>query len=129
MVCWGMSTTEEFMAALQQAESSHDPAPLVALHAAEVTLQNLTQKTWQGTDGAQAFWSAYLSDFETIHSEFTHHSEHGGLGVMEWTATGQLKGGRPIEYRGVSLIEIKDGKVSAFRTYYDSAAFVTPAQS
>ncbi len=47
---------------------------------------------------------------------------------MEWTATGALKDGRPLEYRGVSLIEVAGGRVQAFRTYYDSAAFVVPAE-
>ncbi len=122
-----MTATEEFMSALQHAESSKDPAGLVALHAGDVTLSNLTTKTWKGTDGAQAFWEAYLSDFGTIHSEFTHHHESGGLGVMEWNAKGTLKNGDEIDYRGVSIIEIEDGKVGAFRTYYDSAAFVKPA--
>ena len=43
---------------------------------------------------------------------------------MEWTATGQLKGGADLAYQGVSIIEIDANQVSAFRTYYDSAAFV-----
>ncbi len=45
---------------------------------------------------------------------------------MEWVASGQLKGGQPTEYRGVSLIEHDGQAVTAFRTYYDSAAFVVP---
>lgn len=123
-----MTTTEQFMRALQDAEASKDPSALVALHAGDVILSNLTSKTWKGTDGAQAFWETYLSDFEDIHSEFTHHHESEGQGVMEWKATGKLKNGHDIEYRGVSIIELRDGKVGAFRTYYDSAAFVAPAQ-
>lgn len=123
-----MTTTEQFMSALQNAESSGDPSELVALHAGNVTLSNLTSKTWQGTEGAREFWERYLGDFETIHSEFTHHHESGGQGVMEWNATGKLKNGGDIEYRGVSIIEIEGGKVGAFRTYYDSAAFVNPTQ-
>ncbi|MDV6373578.1 nuclear transport factor 2 family protein [Deinococcus arenicola] len=123
-----MTTTEDFMAALHKAESSKDPAELIALHAGDVTLQNLTKKNWEGLDGAREFWDAYLSDFAEIHSEFTHHHESGGLGVMEWNASGKLQNGGDINYRGVSIIEIRDGKVGAFRTYYDSAAFVNPAQ-
>ena len=45
---------------------------------------------------------------------------------MEWTGKGELKNGQPIEYRGVSIIEHDGQKVSAFRTYYDSAAFLAP---
>jgi len=109
----GQTTTQAFMAALQQAEATGD-----------VTLRNLTQQTWEGEAGARAFWETYLGNFEKIRSEFTRSHEADGLGVMEWTASGRLRGGHPVEYRGVSLIELSGGQVAAFRTYYDSAAFV-----
>ncbi|MFC4426354.1 nuclear transport factor 2 family protein [Deinococcus navajonensis] len=121
-----MTTTDDFMQALQQAEQSGDVEALVALHAEDVTLRNLTAQTWEGRDGARAFWQAYLGNFERIRSEFTRSHESDGLGVMEWEATGQLKGGHDLAYRGVSLIDVADGQVKAFRTYYDSAAFVSP---
>lgn len=117
------------MQALQQAEQTGNVDALVALHAPDVTLRNLTTQTWEGQDGARAFWEAYLSAFDRIRSEFTRSQENDGLGVMEWEATGQVKGGHELAYRGVSLIDIEDGQVKTFRTYYDSAAFVEPAAS
>ena len=114
------------MSALHTAEDSGQLDELLALHAGNVTLHNLTRHTWSGPEGAREFWQRYLSDFERIHSEFTHHTDTGALGVMEWVASGQLKGGHPTEYRGVSLIEHDGQAVTAFRTYYDSAAFVLP---
>lgn len=124
-----MTLTDEFAKALQTAEQSGDVSWLLALHADDVTLRNLTQQTWEGAEGARAFWEAYLGSFEEVRSEFTRVQEEGGLGVLEWTASGRLPGGREISYRGVSLLDVQGGKVSAFRTYYDSAAFVvaTPA--
>lgn len=119
--------TETFMQALQQTEQSRDPQPLVALFAEDATLHNLTTRMWEGERGARGFWQAYLDSFQTIRSEFNHHLDSGGTGVMEWEATGQLKDGSDIAYRGVSIIEHEGGKVHAFRTYYDSAAFVKPA--
>ncbi|WP_034386802.1 nuclear transport factor 2 family protein [Deinococcus sp. YIM 77859] len=119
--------TEQFMQALQTAEASRDPAPLVALFAEDATLQNLTTHTWRGQEGARTFWQAYLDNFQTIHSEFTHHTDDGRTGLMEWEATGQLQNGTDIAYRGASVIEHNGQQVSAFRTYYDSAAFVKPA--
>lgn len=118
--------TQSFMQALQTAEQSGDTAPLLALFDESATLRNLTTQTWQGIDGARAFWDAYLGNFGQIRSEFSHHADDGHTGVMEWDATGELKGGQPIEYRGVSLIEHDGQKVQAFRTYYDSAAFIRP---
>jgi len=116
--------TEQFMQALQTTEQTGDVEPLVALFAEGASLKNLTTHTWTGQDGAREFWTAYLSNFDSIRSEFTHHLEASATGIMEWTATGQLKGGADLAYQGVSIIEIDAGKVSAFRTYYDSAAFV-----
>lgn len=118
--------TETFMHALQQAEQSGDPSDLVALHGEAVTLRNLTTQDWSGVDGARDFWHTYLGNFQSIRSEFTHHTDDGRVGVMEWEATGQLQGGHDIAYRGVSVIEHDGQKVQAFRTYYDSAAFVKP---
>lgn len=68
-----MSTTDDFMQALQHAEQSGDVEALVALHAegGGVILRNLSAQTWEGKDGARTFWQAYLSNFERIRSEFT----------------------------------------------------------
>ena len=124
-----MTITDDFMAALSTAESSGDVSGLLALHADTVTLRNLSDREWSGLEGAREFWEAYLGNFDDIGSEFTESHEAAGMGVMEWVGTGHLKGGREISYPGVSIIEIADGKVQAFRTYYDSAAFVGPADT
>ncbi|WP_225429835.1 nuclear transport factor 2 family protein [Deinococcus detaillensis] len=121
------SLTQQFMKALHTAEDSGDLSALLALHAETVTLHNLTQQDWSGLDGAKIFWERYLSDFETIHSDFTHHADAEDMGVMEWVGKGALKGGQAIEYRGISVIEHDGQKVTAFRTYYDSAAFIKTA--
>ncbi len=113
------------MTALNTAEDSGKLDDLLALHGGDVTLRNMTTETWSGADGARKFWERYLSDFETIHSTFNHHADMDGNGMMEWVGQGQLKGGQTIEYRGISVIEYGD-KVKAFRTYYDSAAFIKP---
>ena len=118
--------TETFMQALQQTEQSGDPSGLVELFADGSTLQNLTTRTWEGKDGAGQFWQTYLDNFASIRSEFSQHADTGSYGVMEWTGKGELKAGQPIEYRGVSIIEHDGQQVSAFRTYYDSAAFLAP---
>ncbi|WP_034357812.1 nuclear transport factor 2 family protein [Deinococcus phoenicis] len=119
--------TENFMRALQTTEQSGDPAELVALFGEGATLQNLTTQLWRGQEGARQFWEAYLGNFQTIRSQFTHHSDDGHTGLMEWEATGQLQDGTDIAYRGASVIEHDGQQVGSFRTYYDSAAFVKPA--
>lgn len=118
------ATTDRFIQALHQAEDSHDPAPLVPLFGDDAELANLA-KTEHGTAGAAKFWGDYLAAFARIKSEFHAVTVAGERSVLEWTSTGELPGGKPIVYRGVSVLEFAGGKVAKFRTYYDSAAFVT----
>ncbi|GBF05576.1 epoxide hydrolase [Deinococcus aerius] len=128
VLSWGMANmTESFMQALQTIEASGDPAPLVDLFADETSLRNMTTQEWSGKEGARDFWTRYLENFQSIRSEFFHHTDDGHTGLMEWEATGKLADGADIAYRGSSVIEHDGEKVTAFRTYYDSAAFVKPA--
>ena len=121
------SAAKKFMDALHTLEKTGDAAEIVAQFADDATLLSIVQgRTHEGVDGAEAFWAEYLKPFDTIHSEFTHHAAEGNLAVLEWRGTGKLKAGRDVGYEGVSLLEMTDdGKVKRFRTYYDSAAFVT----
>ncbi|AFZ65880.1 nuclear transport factor 2 family protein [Deinococcus peraridilitoris] len=116
--------TDRFMQALQQAEASKDPSPLIELYAEDSSTENLATPPLQGREGAQQFWTKYLDVFQDIRSEFFAQADSDTTGVMEWTARGHLKDGKPIEYKGVSIIDVHEGQVKKFRTYYDSAAFV-----
>lgn len=116
--------TNRFMQALQEAESRKDPTPLVELYAEDSSTENLALPPMTGKEGAHEFWKRYLDVFQDIRSEFFAQADSDTTGVMEWTARGTLKDGKPIQYKGVSIIEVEGGQVKKFRTYYDSAAFV-----
>lgn len=45
--------------------------------------------------------------------------------ALEWTSQGSLRTGRPISYRGVSVLEGDETEIRSFRTYYGSAAFLS----
>ena len=120
-------SAKKFMDALHTLEKTGDSGEIVSQFAEGAVLLSIVQgRTHEGRDGAKAFWGEYLKPFDTIHSEFTHHATDGSLAILEWRGTGKLKAGRDIGYEGCSLLEFDDsGKVARFRTYYDSAAFVT----
>ena len=61
--------------------------------------------------------------FRKIRSEFTHVIEGGGGAVLEWVSRGALADGRPVEYKGVTVLETDGGRIRRCRTYYDSAVF------
>ncbi len=78
-----------------------------------------------GLAGARRFWKEYLDQFEAIHSRFIQVTEAQGLLLLEWDSQGQLKGGRPIHYTGVSIIQLDaERKIHSFKTYFDSANFL-----
>jgi ketosteroid isomerase-like protein len=119
----GMAQT--FAESLQRTEESGDPEHLVRLFAEDAELHNLAIAE-EGIEGARRFWQTYLAQFDRIRSEFSHLIETDGEAALVWTSEGTLKGGHPIRYRGVSVIEFEGDRVHRFETVYDSAAFVRP---
>lgn len=116
---------ERFMRTLQKTEETGDVEPLIELFTDDAELSKLaTVEAMQGRDGARHFWCDYLAVFDRIHSEFNHVTESNGTAVLEWTSSGALTSGEPLKYRGVSILEISNGQVHRFRTYYDSAVFL-----
>jgi ketosteroid isomerase-like protein len=116
---------ERFMQTLQQVEETQDSEPLVSLFAEDAELSNLAMaEPLRGQAGARQFWQKYLSVFDRIHSHFTQVTEGSDTAVLEWVSEGTLSSGEPIRYLGVSIVEVQQGKVQRFRTYYDSAAFL-----
>jgi len=114
---------EDFIAALQDAERDHSSDGLVDLFAPDASCANLAHEA-HGLDEVREFWDQYLATFIEVASEFSHVVEHANGFVLEWVAHGILASGEPIGYRGVSLVDVGPDGIEAFRTYYDSAAFV-----
>lgn len=121
--------TVAFMNALKTLETEQDSATLVALFADDATLERMTHKTYEGKADAENFWQEYLAPFETIATEFYNVTEDDDGAVLEWVSEGSLESGKAIRYRGVSSLSFEGDKVKSFRTYYDSAAFLTEAAS
>ena len=112
---------EHFKRALQQTEAEREPAHIAQLFAEGSALSNLGGDQ---TRDATEFWRVYLEQFTEIRSEFINEITAEGGAALEWKSRGRTKAGKPIDYRGVSLIEFDGEKLTGFRTYYDSAAFV-----
>lgn len=120
-----------FMSALHQIEENGNVELIASLfeETAELWRQTFTEP-YLGLSGARRFWKEYLDQFEAIHSRFLHVSERPGLIVLEWDSQGLVKGGRPIHYAGVSIIELSETKkIACFKTYFDSAHFILPLNS
>lgn len=121
--------TQAFMDALKILESDENPDNLVALFTEDATLERMTHKTYEGKADTETFWQEYLEPFDDIATEFYNVTEDDDGAVLEWRSEGSLTGGKALHYRGVSSLSFEGDKVKAFRTYYDSAAFLSEGSS
>lgn len=118
---------KRFADALKASEQSKDAGAVSGMFGDDAELSNLAHdEPRRGKDGARQFWDDYLKAFAEIRSDFQSVKEADGWAVLEWTSAGSLPTGKPVTYRGVSVLETAGDRVTKFRTYYDTAALVTP---
>ncbi len=108
---------QTFIDALGKLETGRDVEPLSSLFSSDAEISNpLIEQA--GQDGAAAFWTTYRNSFDKIESQFSSIVQQDGKIMLEWKSSGQIKGA-DIVYEGVSVIEVADDKICAFRTYFD----------
>jgi rubrerythrin/limonene-1,2-epoxide hydrolase len=116
--------TQQFIEALRELEETSDLERMVSLFDDQAEISNpMDTAPHRGQDGARRFWRTYRDSFEEIHSDFSRIVESDDAAMLEWTSRGVLRGDRPIDYSGVSVLELKNGKVQRFRTYFDARPF------
>ena len=114
---------DEFIEALHALEEGGDVERMVQLFDDDCELTNPTHAApHRGVEGVREFWRSYRDTFEEIHSDFSRVVETGDTTLLEWTSSGRARGGEPIRYSGVSILETRAGKVHRFRAYFDSSA-------
>lgn len=74
-------------------------------------------------DAPRPFWKSYIEAFQDIESEFVNVLENDDVAVLEWRSEGVIEGSA-VSYGGVSVIESVDGKITAFRAYFDPRKLV-----
>ena len=119
------SMTERFTAALHTIDSDRDVGPMLELTGDDAELMKLDERNeTSGKDGAKTFWEDYRNVFGDLETTFTGSVIGETSAALEWTSTGTLRSGSPFTYRGVTVIEGDENRLTGVRTYYDSAAFV-----
>lgn len=122
--------SQRFVDALHHLHADRDAKPIADLFGDDAALSKLDHSHEEhGPDGAKRFWQTYREVFDAVEATFTHTVESDDTAVLEWTSEGTLSDGAPFSYRGVSVLEGGGGTINAFRTYYDSAAFLRTAAS
>jgi ketosteroid isomerase-like protein/rubrerythrin len=121
---------QQFVEALRLVEDRGDVDAMVALFHADAEASNPTHaEPLRGESGVRHFWTAYRDAFDEVRSEFSKIVEGpDGTAMLEWTSRGRLRGGEGFSYSGVTVLELRDGRVRRFRAYFDPAQLVERAR-
>jgi limonene-1,2-epoxide hydrolase len=117
--------TKNFVRALEVLHRDRNVEPLLELFSEDATLNKAGMPHGQhGKDGARTFWEQYRDVFDELEATFQHIATDDGIAYLEWTSQGTLPDGSNFSYTGVSVLESQGRTIDAFRTYYDTAAFL-----
>lgn len=117
--------SQTFIEALKRLESERDVEGIAGLFGATAEISNpLVKHRHSEANGAKHFWSQYRDAFEDISSEFRTVQDLDGISFLEWKSHGSMEG-QDFTYGGVSVLEHSDGKITAFRTYFDTRQLPT----
>ena len=112
--------THDFENALRVLEESRDAGPLAALYSGGAKSGNvIAPDQFEGPDGANQFWTEYRGAFEETRSEFRNIIIGEHRAALEWTTTGVSSTGKPVQYSGVTLLEMDDQKITRSCAYFD----------
>lgn len=118
-----ITIAQQFIEALQTLENGRDAEPLAALYADDAKIGNVvSSEKFHGPAGARQFWTEYRGTFGTVKSAFRSVIAGDGGAALEWTTEGTSAEGRPLQYAGVTILEIEGDRVTRSAAYFDPAA-------
>jgi steroid delta-isomerase-like uncharacterized protein len=115
-----------FIDALHALEDDRDAGALAGLYADDAVSGNTaTTRTFDGPEGARAFWTGYRETFGDVRSDFRTVAAGDDAVSLEWTSTGTLAGGEQVSYEGVTVLALDgDGRIARSTAYFDPRAVV-----
>ena len=114
---------DKFVEGLHKLEESRDVEALAGLYTDEAEVGNVVApEKFHGQDGARDFWTKYRGTFGEVHSEFRNIFATEDRAALEWHTTGTSTNGDPVDYEGVTLLEIQGDKVTRSRAYFNAGA-------
>jgi ketosteroid isomerase-like protein len=111
-----------FATGLQTFEKDGDAAAFAALFADDAVTQRFDARGERRGEVEQ-FWQEYRAQFQSISTTFYDVVGGGDRVALEWTSDATLTDGRPLQYRGVTVLDLDGDTITKLSTYYDSAQF------
>jgi steroid delta-isomerase-like uncharacterized protein len=117
---------------LQQAFAawnSHDPDKVVTYYTKDVVYEDVAYGTVShGRSELRKFASGFFEAVPDLKLEVVSSSVRHGHGVAEWVLSGTDRGlyktGKKFSVRGASVFEMRDGKCSSNKDFYDLATIM-----
>ena len=109
--------------------NSHDPDKLTAIFTADVTYEDVPfSAVNHGSAELRKFAASEFEGVPDLRVELANSSIQGEHGSIEWTFSGTdagiFKTGKQFSVRGVSIVTVKNGKISRNLDYYDVATLM-----
>ncbi len=109
--------------------NSHDAAKVVALFAENGVYEDVPfGSTNRGKTALRQYAETYFAAVPDMTTTITGSAIANGRGYVEWvfsgTDVGLYKTNKKFSVRGVSIIAVKNGKITSDRDYYDLAALM-----
>jgi len=112
-------TTKKFIDALGKLEAERDLETICSLFSDDCDIANVVTEDNDRQTGAREFWQSYRDNFGEVKSTFLNQIITENTAALEWKTTGTSSEGHDFEYDGVSILEIKENRITRFRAYFD----------
>lgn len=128
----GKSASDRDAAVAEQwiaAWNSHNPDRMLPLFTDDVLYEDVAfGSVNHGKTELRKFATEEFDGVPDLELKLLRAHIHGGHGTIEWTFSGTDKGvfktGKKFSVRGVSVIDLRDGKISRNLDFYDSATIM-----
>jgi steroid delta-isomerase-like uncharacterized protein len=109
--------------------NSHSPEKMLLVFTADVFYEDVAfSEVSHGSAELRKFAASEFEGVPDLELKLLRANIHGGHGTIEWVFTGTDKGvfntGKKFSVRGVSVIDVRDGKISRSVDFYDSGTIM-----
>ena len=121
----GAALAEKWIAAW----NSHNPDKMLSLFTDDIVYEDVAfGEVSHGSAELRKFAASEFEGVPDLELKLLGVNIHGGHGTIEWTFSGTDKGvyktGKKFSVRGVSVIDMRDGKISRNLDFYDVATIM-----
>jgi steroid delta-isomerase-like uncharacterized protein len=109
--------------------NSRSPDKMIPLFTADIFYEDVAfGEVSHGSAELRKFAASEFEGIPDLELKLLRANIHGGHGTIEWVFSGTDKGvfntGKKFSVRGVSVIDVRDGKISRNLDFYDSATIM-----